>query len=107
AMASMASVAYDVVFRPLPYREPSRLVAVYERNTPRQRDRNVVSALALEAWRQRSHTLDSVTGLMPSSRTFVTAQGAERVSGAEVTASYFALLGRSPMFGSAFWTNPV
>jgi putative ABC transport system permease protein len=101
-MASIASVAYDVLVRPLPYRDPSRLVAVFERNLPRKRDRNVVSAAAVEAWRQRSRTLDSVSALMPSSRVWLTDRGPERISGAEVTPSMFELLGRRPILGSGF-----
>lgn len=105
AMASIATVAYDVIFRPLPYREPERLVAVFERNIPRKRDRNVVSVTALEAWKQRSRTLDSASGLMPSSRVWLSGAGPVRVSGAEVSPSLFELLGRRPVLGPGFSTG--
>ena len=102
AMASIATLAYDVIFRPLPYRNPGDLVAVFERNVPRKRDRNVVSAVAVEGWRQRSRTLDSISVLMPASRVWQSDAGPERVSGAEVGPNLFALLGRQPVLGAGF-----
>src|SRR5690348_3355116 len=106
AIASIATLAYDVLFRPLPYHEPARLVAVFERNIPRKRDRNVVSAAAFSAWRQRSRTIDSVSALMPASRVWQTNAGPERLSGAEVSPSLFALLGFRPMLGPGFSGTP-
>ncbi|MEP7345449.1 MAG: ADOP family duplicated permease [Gemmatimonadaceae bacterium] len=107
AMASIATLAYDVLFRPLPYRDPGALVAVFERNVPRKRDHNVVSAVAVEAWRQRSRTLDSVSMLMPSSKVWQSDAGAERISGAEVSPSLFELLGRRPALGPGFSSTAV
>lgn len=102
AIATIATLAYEVLLRPLPYENPSRLVAVFERNIPRKRDRNVVSAAAFTAWRQRSRTLDSISALMPASRVWLTTSGPERLSGAEVSPSLFALLGFRPMLGPGF-----
>src|SRR5690242_17645543 len=87
AIATIATLAYDVLFRPLPYENPTRLVALFERNIPRNRDRNVVSAAAFTAWRERTHTLDSISALMPASRVWQTKAGPERLSGAEVSPS--------------------
>lgn len=106
AIATIATLAYDVVFRPLPYDEPARLVAVFERNLPRKRDRNVVSAAAFTAWRERTRTLDSISALMPASRVWLTKSGPERLSGAEVSPSLFALLGFRPMLGPGFSRTP-
>ena len=106
AIASIATLAYDVLLRPLPYDDPSRLVAVFERNIPRKRDRNVVSAAAFAAWRQRSHTMDSVSALMPTSKVWIGDAGPERVSGAEVSPSLFPLLGWRPMLGHGFSDTP-
>ena len=102
ALATIATLAYDVLLRPLPYKEPSRLVAVYERNVPRKGDRNVVSAVALNAWRERSRTMDSVSGMVPDTRVWTTNDVAERVSGALVSPSYFAMLGVHPAIGGGF-----
>ena len=102
AMATIATLAWDVLFRPLPYAAPGELVAVYERNLPRKRDRNVVSARAFTVWRERSRTLDSVSALMPASKVWRGGNAAERVNGGEVSPSLFPLLGRKPALGPGF-----
>lgn len=102
AIATIVTVANDVLFRPLPYSEPARLVALFERNIPRKHDRNVVSAAAFTAWRDRTRTLDSLSALMPASRVWLTNSGPERLRGAEVSPSLFALLGFRPLMGPGF-----
>ena len=102
AMATIGSLAYDVLLRPLPYDQPSRLVAIYERNVPRQVERNVVSGLAFLAWREGMRTVDSVSALMPDTEVWLTDAGPERVSGAMVSPGLFELLGRKPMLGAGF-----
>jgi len=102
ALSTIATLAYDVLLRPLPYVKPSRLVAVYERNIPRKGDRNVVSATAFLAWRQRGRTMDSVSAIMPDTRVWRINDGAERVNGALVSPSFFATLGVRPALGAGF-----
>ena len=106
AIATIATLAYDVLLRPLPYEAPERLVALFERNIPRKVNRNVVSAAAFTAWRERSRTLDSISALMPDSRVWLTSAGPERLSGAQVSPSLFALLGFRPMLGPGFSGTP-
>ena len=102
ALATIASLTSAVLLRPLPYHEPGRLVALWERNVPRNRDRNVVSATVFDAWRTRSRTLDAVTAFMPSSQVWQGRGDPERVFGAEVSPNMFGLLGRRPMLGPGF-----
>jgi len=106
ALATITTLAYDVLLRPLPYAEPTRLVAVYERNVPRKGDRNVVSAVAFQTWRQRSRTMDSVSGIMPDTRVWTTNDGSERVSGSLVSAGFFTMLGVHPAIGAGFSGAP-
>ncbi|MGH7696392.1 MAG: ABC transporter permease, partial [Gemmatimonadaceae bacterium] len=102
ALATIASLTSAVLLRPLPYHEPGRLVALWERNVQRNRDRNVVSATVFDAWRTRSRTLDAVTAFMPSSRVWQGRGDPERVFGAEVSPNMFDLLGRRPKLGPGF-----
>src|SRR5258705_10202535 len=51
AATAIFSVVYGVLLRPLPYARPGRLVALWERNVFKDRDRNVVSIENFEAWR--------------------------------------------------------
>ena len=102
ALATIASLTSAVLLRPLPYHEPGRLVALWERNIQRNRERNVVSATVFDAWRARSRALESVTAFMPSSQVWQGSGNPERVFGAEVSPNMFELLGRRPMLGPGF-----
>ena len=88
--------------RALPYRDPSRLVFVWQ-TLPRQ---NVAELEATpfdyHAWRQRVRGFASL-GLVSTDSFTLTADGdAERVRGARVTASLMPLLGIAPAIGRAF-----
>ena len=90
-----------ILIRPLPYTRPSQLVALWERNIPRAVDRNVVSVAMFERWRDQAQSVTDVAAMVPAPRT-VQGAPAERISAAQVSASYFRLLGVRPALGRAF-----
>ena len=92
-----------ILLRPLPYAQPSELVALWERNVPRAVDRNVVSVAAFERWRSQARSFTDVAAMVPAPRTLQGAP-AERISAAQVSAAYFRLLGVRPALGRAFTT---
>ncbi len=96
------SVVYGVLLRPLPYAHPERLMALWERDTSRDRDRNVVSLENFEAWRIRAGSFAGLAALMPTSMTLTERPEPERLVGAEVSTGYFRLLGVSPALGRDF-----
>ena len=102
ANAAVYSVAQAVLLRPLPFREPDRLVMVWERNVSRNRTRNVVNPGNYLAWRERDAVFEEIAAFAPSSRN-VTGEGAAvRLDGAVVTTNFFDTLGRGPALGRAF-----
>ena len=102
AAGAIFSVVYGVLLRPLPYADPARLVVVWERNIPRNKDRNVVSVANFESWRDRNHVFDGLAALVPRPVTLVNSDVPERVIGAEVSTGYFHLLGVAPFLGRDF-----
>ena len=102
AAGAIFAVVYGVLLRPLPYADPDRLVAVWERNIPRNQDRNVVSVATFEAWRRASTSFAGMAGLVPRPVTLSQGDLPERVMGAEVSPGYFQLLGVLPMLGRDF-----
>ena len=101
-VAAIYSLVYGVLLRPLPYAAPDRLVVVWERNIPRNRDQNVVSLDNFVAWRERATTFERLAAVIPTSATIDGEPAAERVPGADVTAGYFSLLGVTPDLGRDF-----
>ena len=65
ATTAMFSVVNGVLLRPLPYADPGRLVAVWERNVARGQERNVVSVPNFEAWRERARHVPLPDGNEP------------------------------------------
>jgi len=102
AATAIFSVVHGVLLRPLPYADPDRLVALWERNIPRNRDHNVVAVDTFEAWRDRSGAFTGMAALVPRSVTLMGGAAPERVSGAEVSPGYFSLLGVAPLHGRDF-----
>jgi len=99
ASTAIFGMAYGVLFRTLPYRDPDRLVVLWEHNLTRGRDRNVVAVANFEAWRDRSRAFRGMAALVPASVTIVEGREPERVAGAEVSPGYFGLLGVAPALG--------
>src|ERR1700687_805484 len=69
--------------KPLPYREPSRLVALYERIPVG--DRYHLSDFDYRAWKQRNRVFTSLDVYRPDRFALTLAAGAEAVSGARVS----------------------
>ena len=99
--AAIFALVEEVLIRPLPYSRSSELVALWERNVPRAVDRNVVSVPMFERWRSDTRSFSAVAAMVPAPRTLGGASP-ERISAAQVSPSYFRLLGTHPAIGRDF-----
>ena len=103
ATSAIFAVVDSVLVKPLPYREPQRLVNVWSDATKQGRPRNTVSPANFLDFQRMNQTLEGLEGYF----SFVTpfrAQsetGTEIVIGVFVTPRLFDLLGRTPMLGRA------
>jgi putative ABC transport system permease protein len=102
AASAIFSVVYGILMRPLPYAHADRLVVLWERNLPRNRDQNVVSVDNFDAWRDSAEAFDAIAALVPRAVTLAAGGPPERVVGAEVSPGYFELLGVAPAHGREF-----
>jgi putative ABC transport system permease protein len=94
--AAIFSVVNAVVLRPLPLRDPDRLVSV--RQTFRQWE--ITSSNGnLAAWRDRAKTIESIAGGAGANFNFADDAGVERVIGQRVTADFFRVFGVPAMLG--------
>ena len=67
ANTAVYSIAEAVLLRPLPFRDPERLVMVWERNVARDRTRNVVNPGNYLAWRDRNAVFEDIAAFAPFS----------------------------------------
>ena len=86
--------------KPLPYREPSQLVALYERIPVG--DRYHLSDFDYRAWKQGNRVFTSLDVYRPDRFTLALATGAEEVSGALVSDGFLRTLGVEPLLGRDF-----
>jgi putative ABC transport system permease protein len=100
ANSAMFSIVNAVLLRPLPYRDPARLVLLAE-HWP-QFPRLTVSYLNFRDWRDQSHSFEAVGAVRNALMTMTGSAEAERIPSQHVTANLFDLLGVKPELGRAF-----
>jgi predicted permease len=96
------SIVDGVLLRPLPYRDPERLVIVWENDRLRGSDREAVSAPDFHDFVAMNQSFEALAARTRLDRTLGTAAEPARVSSARVSAGYFALLGIRPLVGRTF-----
>ena len=103
ATTAVFTVVYGVVLRPLPYREPDRLVSVWSTAPRMGLSRALVTAANYRDWLAQNHSFESLAlGRHIGNFNLTGAGEPERVQGARVTASLFTTLGVMPALGRAF-----
>src|SRR5437868_4162511 len=100
ANIAIFSVVSGVLLRPLPYRDPERLVVVHE-TMPGNESRGAAPANFLD-WRLQSRSLTSLAGYFTSARTLSGHDAAVRAQVASVSSNMFTLLGVAPARGRGF-----
>ncbi len=100
ANSAMFSIVNAVLLRPLPYRDPQRLLLLAE-HWP-QFPRLSLSYLNYKDWRDQSHSFEAVGAVRNNVMTMTGGAEAERLPSQNVTANLFDLLGTKPELGRAF-----
>lgn len=102
--AAVFSLVDALLFRPLPYDEPERLVLFGERPADQQPGQGGfgVSLPTFQDLEERTRTLGTWAALQPRSVSVRGTERAEAASGVEVTPSLFDVLGASALRGRTF-----
>jgi len=106
ANTSMFSILYAVVLRPLAFREPERVVRVWQTDLHNDSPREGASSPDLRDWRQQQRVFSAMAGTT-SGMLNLTGPNAdpERVATSVVSYQYFSLLGVRPIAGREFLPN--
>ncbi len=100
ASTAIFSVVHAVLLRPLPYKDPARLVFVWGSN-PRI-GREEASLPDFTDWRAQSTVFEGMAGLVTRSLVLTSIEEPERIPGAGVTANFFSVVGVEPVLGRGF-----
>ena len=98
--ATLFASANPWLFRPLPYAEPDRLVAL--RETLSQGGTEHLSPPDYLDWASRSRSFEGFGAFERTDSNLTTDEEPERVPGARITATLFPLLGKTPVLGRGF-----
>src|SRR5262249_54076790 len=100
ATTAIFSVVNAVLFKPLPYSNPDRLVMVRE-TKPEVPEAQVSPSIFL-AWREQNTVFDQLEALYVSDVNLTGAGSPEWLSGMKVTTGFFSMLGMAPLIGRDF-----
>ena len=102
ANTAIFSVVNSVLLAPLPFRDPDRLVLVWNSYPGLNLPRAAVAAPDFTDRRDQNRVFEAVAVSDRASYNMATGGEPERVQGARVSATLFPLLGREPVRGRAF-----
>ncbi len=108
ASAAIFTIVNAILLRPLPYADPEGLVQVVEtipaEESPTGAAERTTSMNMSEfvEWQSRARTIADAAVRQSSSMTFVTSEGAVRLSGTRASRALFPMLGVEPVVGRLF-----
>ena len=101
ATSAIFSVVRTVMLEPLPYRDPDRIVTIWETNRGGAA-RNVIAPANFVAWRERVQTLAHLGMVGPGGLTIMLDGQPLQSSGGTATSDVFLALGVQPVMGRAY-----
>src|SRR3954471_14839251 len=96
AAIAIFTVADGLLLRPLPYRDPNRLVMVWEHNTRRPSLYNVVSPANLRDWKAQNSVFENIAAVGTGRAVLQDGARVEERSIQYVSFEFFPLLGVEP-----------
>jgi putative ABC transport system permease protein len=102
ANTAIFSVVNAVLLSPLPYEDPERIVAVWERQVIAGLNQQPVSLPNYEDWRQQSRSFGQLAASRGATFNLTVGEETVRVAGARVSTNLYSLLGAKPVLGRHF-----
>jgi putative ABC transport system permease protein len=102
ANSAIFSVVNTVLLRPLPYKDPGRLVMLWEDNTKQGFPRNSLSPANFIDYREQNHVFEGMAALTNRSFNLTGAGEPERIDGLRVSANLLPILGAQAQLGRVF-----
>ncbi|HEY2360667.1 MAG TPA: ABC transporter permease [Candidatus Angelobacter sp.] len=100
ATTAMFSVVQGVMLAPLPYREPDKLVLIWQSNP--HAPHVSMSLPDLRDWQRNAHSFDAISGLRWYQFNLTGPGSPEHVNGYEISSGFFQMLGVHPLLGREF-----
>src|SRR5687767_2660367 len=102
ATTAIFSVVHGVLFRPLPYTHPERLMVLWNNNTREGIERDITSYANFLDWRARGDLFSSMAAYTQGNTSVTEGGEPEQVPAAFVTLDFLKTLGVTPIHGRGF-----
>ena len=102
ANTAIFSVINAVLLAPLPYEDPERLVAVWERQAITNENQQPVALPNLDDWKEQNRVFEQLAITRNSTFNLTQDGETERVTGARVSSNFYSLLRVKPILGRTF-----
>src|SRR5579862_901601 len=102
ANTAIFSAVYDVLLRPLPFKDAARLVFIRKQNPSRGWTNNPVSPLEILGWRDQSGAFEDVAAFSGHSCVLTGSEAAEEDPCETPSSNLFSVLGVKPFRGRTF-----
>jgi putative ABC transport system permease protein len=102
ANAAIFSVVEAVLLRPLAFREPQRIVALWQNNRKDKIDREDATPANFVDWRAQNTVFEEMAAINPWSMDFTGGSEPETIRSANVTRGFFEILGVQAARGRTF-----
>ena len=102
ATSAIFSIVRGVILEPLPYKDPDRIVAIWERRVDRDQSRNVIAAANYVAWRERATSFEYLGMVQPATQNIVLNGQPEEVAGYRASSDALKAFGTAPQLGRIY-----
>ena len=102
ANSSIFSLINAVLLRPLPFKDPDRLISIWERRDSSNNSNLPISGHEFVAWREQASSIDKLAIIRGDGLTLTGAGDPTSVSVLRVSSNFFSVLDVSPSLGRTF-----
>jgi putative ABC transport system permease protein len=102
ATSAIFSIVRGVLLEPLPYTDPERIVAIWERRLDREQTRNVIAAANFAAWRERATSFEFLGMVQPATQNIVLNGQPEEIAGYRASSDALKAFGTAPQLGRIY-----
>ncbi|HEX8090323.1 MAG TPA: ABC transporter permease, partial [Blastocatellia bacterium] len=102
ANAALFSVVNGVLLKSLPFKDPDRLLFVWETNSRLAVPTLAASKLNYRDWKEQNQAFDLMAARQPLTVNLTSGDKPEKIQGERISADYFQTLGIDPIAGRTF-----
>ena len=102
ANSALFAIVDTVLLKPLPYRNPDRIVTILDGNPAKSERESLIAPGRLADWNRLATTFEAISGIYTENVTDTSMSEPERLAGRRVGPGYFSIFSTTPLAGRTF-----